>query len=123
MVGLSRFKVRKQPRIERQSGHIFHNPIFGLGLRFFVDFRRNLVAVRQTRVLRASLGASLRARTTGFWWEGGHPANPDCNSTETPLPRCIQLLANHLRLPLARWAAGLKAGRRRCYSEHTAWTE
>ena len=35
----------EESRIDRQSAHIFRNPIFGLRLRWFVEFRRISVAV------------------------------------------------------------------------------
>ncbi len=76
MLRLGGLQILEESRVDRQRSHIFHNPIFGLGLRFFVDFGRNCVTFRRRRLRRAASSARLRIRTAGIWWGSGHPACP-----------------------------------------------
>jgi hypothetical protein len=60
MMHLGRLQILEESRVDRQRGHIIHNPIFALGLRFFVDFHRKLVASSW------AFAASYGVRTTGI---------------------------------------------------------
>jgi hypothetical protein len=67
MMGFGGLEAFEKSRIDRQSGHIIHNPIFVRGLRFRLKFREILpVAIRGRR--------SRGTGTTGIGRGSGHRA-------------------------------------------------